>query len=262
MLYIQSTNANDGSMNAARHLRRRHRQRHRQRPRQEPLLAGAAVPAGRREELRRHHRKSLALPADGHLALLARRDLRRPVPRQLRPHQHQRRPLPRDGRRRRPQPRRVRLRDAHLAQARSARPARAHGHRPPHAPSSRRTSSTPRGRSAPSRRRPGSSSPTRSAPRGGSSTPEEFGNVVVRENPDGSVVRLKDVARDRARRAQLSADRPLQRQAGRASSRVFQSPGSNALDVAEGIKKHDGGASRRASRRASTTRSRSTPPRR
>ena len=44
-------------------------------------------------------------------------------------------------------------------------------------------------------------------------TEEEFGAIAVRSNPDGSVIRLRDVARDRARRAQLPADRPRQRPA-------------------------------------------------
>ena len=45
-------------------------------------------------------------------------------------------------------------------------------------------------------------------------TPEEFGRIVVRATPGGAVVRLADVARDRARRRQLPADRPRQRRAG------------------------------------------------
>ena len=56
----------------------------------------------------------------------------------------------------------------------------------------------------------------------------------------------------RARRAQLPADRPRQRPAGRAPSRVFQAPGSNALAVAEGVAADDGGAAARASRRTSS----------
>ena len=38
-------------------------------------------------------------------------------------------------------------------------------------------------------------SPTPSAPRGGWRSPEEFEKIVLRANPDGSLVRLKDVAR-------------------------------------------------------------------
>src|SRR6201991_431292 len=67
-------------------------------------------------------------------------------------------------------------------------------------------------------------------------TPEEFGQIVVRENPDGSVVRLKDVAR-----IELGAQNYQQvaRFNGQPSGiiAVFQSPGSNALAVTEGVKK-------------------------
>lgn len=67
-------------------------------------------------------------------------------------------------------------------------------------------------------------------------TPEEFGQIVVRSNSDGSVVRLKDVAR-----IELGAQNYQQvaRFNGRPAGiiAVFQSPGSNALAVAEGVKK-------------------------
>jgi HAE1 family hydrophobic/amphiphilic exporter-1 len=66
-------------------------------------------------------------------------------------------------------------------------------------------------------------------------TPEEFGQIVVRSNPDGSVVRLKDVAR-----IELGALNYQQssRMNGQPSAiiAVFQAPGSNALAVAAGIK--------------------------
>ena len=67
-------------------------------------------------------------------------------------------------------------------------------------------------------------------------TPEEFGQIVVRSNPDGSVVRLKDVAR-----IELGALNYQQssRMNGQPSAiiAVFQAPGSNALAVADGVKK-------------------------
>ena len=68
-------------------------------------------------------------------------------------------------------------------------------------------------------------------------TAEEFGDVVVRANPDGSIVRAEGRRAHRARRADLQAVRALQRQAVRALVAVFQVPGSNALDVADGVKK-------------------------
>src|SRR3989454_3773563 len=67
-------------------------------------------------------------------------------------------------------------------------------------------------------------------------TPEEFSQIVVRSNPDGSVVRLKDVAR-----IQLGALNYQQiarfRGPPAGLNAVFQAPGSNALAVADGVKK-------------------------
>src|SRR6185436_2163883 len=67
-------------------------------------------------------------------------------------------------------------------------------------------------------------------------TPEEFGQIIVRSTPDGSVVRLKDVSR-----IELDAQNYQQRArfGGKPAAiiAVFQSPGSNALAVADGIKK-------------------------
>jgi hydrophobic/amphiphilic exporter-1 (mainly G- bacteria), HAE1 family len=66
-------------------------------------------------------------------------------------------------------------------------------------------------------------------------TPEQFGNVVVRLNPDGSVVRLKDVAR-----IELGAlsYKQIGRFNGKASSiiGIYQAPGSNALEVSKQIR--------------------------
>src|SRR5215472_3095930 len=61
-------------------------------------------------------------------------------------------------------------------------------------------------------------------------SPEEFGNIVVRANPDGSVVRMKDVAR-----VELGAQNYSQ--FGRlngdpaAHIAIYQLPGSNAIDT-------------------------------
>jgi hydrophobic/amphiphilic exporter-1 (mainly G- bacteria), HAE1 family len=67
-------------------------------------------------------------------------------------------------------------------------------------------------------------------------TPEEFGQIIVRSNPDGSVVRLKDIAR-----IELGAQnyQQLARFGGKPAGivAVFQAPGSNALAVADGVKK-------------------------
>src|SRR5215510_3772253 len=65
--------------------------------------------------------------------------------------------------------------------------------------------------------------------------PEEFGDVVVRLNPDGSTVRLRDVAR-----IELGALDYTQigRYNGQPAAIIalFQTPGSNALAVANGAK--------------------------
>src|SRR6476659_7219388 len=64
---------------------------------------------------------------------------------------------------------------------------------------------------------------------------EEFGNVIIRTNPNGSQVRLKDVAR-------LELGTMLYNAVGRHDGKpaaviaVFQIPGTNALDVAKQIK--------------------------
>jgi HAE1 family hydrophobic/amphiphilic exporter-1 len=67
------------------------------------------------------------------------------------------------------------------------------------------------------------------------STPQEFSNIVVRINPDGSVVRLGNVAR-----VELGA--LSYKQIGRFNGQpasvigVYQAPGSNALAVAQGVR--------------------------
>src|SRR5215469_13484820 len=67
-------------------------------------------------------------------------------------------------------------------------------------------------------------------------TAEEFGEIVVRANPDGSVVRLKDVAR-----AQLGAQ--VYNLRGRLDGKpcavvaLYQLPGSNAVQAAAGARK-------------------------
>ncbi len=67
-------------------------------------------------------------------------------------------------------------------------------------------------------------------------SPEEFGNIVVRENPDGSLIRLKDVAR-----IELGAQvyNVQGRYNGRAAANIaiYQLPGSNGLDAQKGVLK-------------------------
>ena len=67
-------------------------------------------------------------------------------------------------------------------------------------------------------------------------SPEEFGEVVVRENPDGSIIRLKDVAH-------IELGTLSYNQRGRFNGKpaaiiaLYQAPGSNALAVVENAKK-------------------------
>src|SRR6201998_1087004 len=64
---------------------------------------------------------------------------------------------------------------------------------------------------------------------------EDFGNIIVRQNPDGSTVRLKDVAR-------IELGSLNYQQIGRYNGKpaviicVYQAPGSNALAVANSVK--------------------------
>ncbi|MEO6723793.1 MAG: multidrug efflux RND transporter permease subunit [Blastocatellia bacterium] len=67
-------------------------------------------------------------------------------------------------------------------------------------------------------------------------SPEEFGKIVVRSNPDGSVVRLQDVARIELGALNYQQIARVNGQPGCIIA-VFQAPGSNALAVADGVKK-------------------------
>jgi HAE1 family hydrophobic/amphiphilic exporter-1 len=67
-------------------------------------------------------------------------------------------------------------------------------------------------------------------------SPEEFGNIVVRETPDGATVRVRDLARIELGAQDYSV-------AGRFNGRpgaiiaAYQLPGSNAVDAAAGVKR-------------------------
>ncbi len=67
-------------------------------------------------------------------------------------------------------------------------------------------------------------------------TSKEFGQIVVRSNPDGSLVRLKDIAR-------IELGALNYQQIGRFNGQpscniaIFQTPGSNAIKVSDGIKR-------------------------
>src|ERR1700719_1177983 len=67
-------------------------------------------------------------------------------------------------------------------------------------------------------------------------SPEQFGQIVLRETPDGGIVRVRDVARIELGSQDYSV-------AGRFNGKpsaiiaTYQLPGSNAVDAADGVKK-------------------------
>ena len=67
-------------------------------------------------------------------------------------------------------------------------------------------------------------------------TPEEFGDIVVREAPDGGIVRVKDVARVELGSKDYSW---LTRFNGKVAAviGIYQLPGSNAVEAAKGVRK-------------------------
>src|SRR5438034_637224 len=68
------------------------------------------------------------------------------------------------------------------------------------------------------------------------SSPEEFGEFVVRDAPGGAVVRLKDVARVELGAQNYSVVGRLNGKPG-AIIAVYQLPGSNAVEAANGVRK-------------------------
>jgi hydrophobic/amphiphilic exporter-1 (mainly G- bacteria), HAE1 family len=68
------------------------------------------------------------------------------------------------------------------------------------------------------------------------SSPEQFGDIVVRETPDGGIVRVKDLARIELGAQDYSMVGRLNGKPG-ANLAVYQLPGSNAVQAAAGIKK-------------------------
>src|SRR5579863_8883166 len=67
-------------------------------------------------------------------------------------------------------------------------------------------------------------------------SPEQFGEIVIRETPDGGTVRLKDVARAELGSQDYSI---VGRLNGKPSAimAVYQLPGTNAVQAADGVKK-------------------------
>jgi hydrophobe/amphiphile efflux-1 (HAE1) family protein/NodT family efflux transporter outer membrane factor (OMF) lipoprotein len=72
--------------------------------------------------------------------------------------------------------------------------------------------------------------------RGRLSTVEEFEDIVVRANPDGSIVRLRDVARVSLEASSYSTESGLNGRNAAILS-IYMLPGANALEVAKHVKK-------------------------
>ena len=214
MLYMQSTNANDGTMTLTVTFDVDTEPNIDQVNVQNRMAQAQPNLPPEVNQFGLTMRKQTGLPMLIVSLLLAEADLRRAVPRQLREHQHPRRALPRARRRRGAHLRRRRLRDADLGEAGSARAARPDRAGSRAAPSSSRAPSIPSGQVGANPAPAGQEMTYTVRSQGRLQTEEEFGDIAVRSNPDGSVIRLRDVARDRARRAELPADRPRQRPAG------------------------------------------------
>src|SRR6516164_3761341 len=67
-------------------------------------------------------------------------------------------------------------------------------------------------------------------------SPEEFGAIIVRESPDGGIVRLRDVARMELGSQDYSQFGRINGKPG-AIIAIYQLPGSNAVDAARGVRK-------------------------
>src|SRR5580698_7815929 len=67
-------------------------------------------------------------------------------------------------------------------------------------------------------------------------SPEEFGNIIVRELPDGGIVRVRDVARIELGANDYTLSGRINGKPG-AIIAVYQLPGSNAVDAAKGVRK-------------------------
>jgi HAE1 family hydrophobic/amphiphilic exporter-1 len=67
-------------------------------------------------------------------------------------------------------------------------------------------------------------------------SPEEFGNIVIRELPDGGIVRVRDVARIELGAQDYTLSGRINGKPG-AIIAVYQLPGSNAVDAAKGVRK-------------------------
>ncbi|WP_257297316.1 efflux RND transporter permease subunit [Endozoicomonas sp. YOMI1] len=71
--------------------------------------------------------------------------------------------------------------------------------------------------------------------RGQLESPDAFGNIIIRANPDGSFVRIKDIAKVELGSQNYEGDARLN-QKPTAFLVIYQQPDANAMDVAKGVK--------------------------
>ena len=83
--------------------------------------------------------------------------------------------------------------------------------------------------------------------------PEQFGNIVVRAEPDGSVTRVRDIARVELGAQDYTLNAYLDNKTATALG-IFQRPGSNALATADRRSRRRWSGCKRTSRPASTIR--------
>ena len=119
--------------------------------------------------------------------------------------------------------------------------------------SGRRTRSTPPGQIGGEPAPPGQQFTYTVRAQGRLMTPEEFGDVIVRANPDGSLVRVQGRRPHRARRAELPAD--AARFNGKPAARHRRLPAPRAPTRStsrDGGRRHDGRAAKQLPARTST----------
>ncbi|MBL8582574.1 MAG: efflux RND transporter permease subunit, partial [Rhizobiaceae bacterium] len=66
-------------------------------------------------------------------------------------------------------------------------------------------------------------------------SPDQFGNIIVRTNPDGGIVRVRDIGRVELGAQSYGSISQLNGKPA-ATVAIYQSPGSNALGVADGVR--------------------------
>jgi multidrug efflux pump len=86
---------------------------------------------------------------------------------------------------------------------------------------------------------------------------EEFGDIIVKTGADGAVTRLRDVARLELGASGYSL-RSLLDNKDAVGGPIFQAPGSNALDISNGVRADDGRAGQQACPKAWNTASPTT----